>query len=378
MKQMQSREAVENQWRLGFVMPNLHARDPFDFDFGDIAIIRGDNYRLQQIMHGNHAANSLISGFRCCLGSRLPSALIYRNSGQLSNLREAMVDARNSIAVACSSYGWVQSIGNLNNFAVRDTDHFDFYPRWPSENGNSLNYQGPAQNLHTDRPESFQGMTYPYLPVDFTVQPVFDADLYAAILKAWKRVHVTRRPNRHDGRLFRALSIAYEACRVPQAMDNPLYDHGKHCSLWVSAFETLAHKEGMSGPKQVIELIGRKELRNPRLSRKFRMKSGTKPAGKPKPKFFPLNAIQRLYSYLHRARNAFLHGNHLSVSALIPKCLAEGIRLLDVAPLVFHTALEAHFIPANPTQVAKLNPVDQWEDGFRYKPVEEAFLRSLT
>ena len=54
-----------------------------------------------------------------------------------------------------------------------------------------------------------------------------------------------------------------------------------------------------------------------------------------------LNLVQRLYKRLCDSRNAFLHGNTLTTKIFIPSGLREGVRLLDVAPLIYLTALEA-------------------------------------
>lgn len=350
-------------------MPNLHSRDSFEFDFGEIAIVSGNQARLQQIMYGNPAASALLTGFGHCLGAKLSSALIYRNEQEFLNPWDAMVDARNCLAVACSSFGWIQSIGHKNNLYVRDTDHFDFFPRWPSKDGNHLLYRGPALNLCTSDATGFQGMTYPYLPVNFLVQPVHDENLLPKLKESWRRIHVMRQPTDCDLRLFRALSVAYEACRAPQAMDNPIYDHGKHCSLWVSAFETLAHSGKKGGFEQVVKLIGDRQLIDPKLRREKRIKLGDKK--------YNLNAAQRLYRHLHRARNAFLHGNHLSIRTFVPKHLAKGIRLLDVAPLVFHTALEAYFTASESNGASSIEDVDMVRSFLRTNPLEDGYLRAL-
>ena len=160
-------------------------------------------------------------------------------------------------------------------------------------------------NLLSTNIQEFRGTTHPYLSVSSFSQPTFDDDLLSSMMEAWRRVHVRGRPSRGDRRLFRALSVAYEACRVPQAMDNPLYDHGKHCSLWVSAFETLAHPGTWVGFQQVVDLVGKRNLADTHLKRKVRMKVSMKGG---KPKYQALNVAQRLYVRLYGARNKFLHG----------------------------------------------------------------------
>lgn len=354
-------------------MPNLISRD--SFNFGDISIVSGDEDLLKEIEENNPAAEALLSGFKASLAvGKRPAALIYRNPHKFADLRMAMIDARNAVAVASACYGWIGTIGQPNAFALRYTDHFDFYPRWPTTDGKRLVYQGPAISL-VSNVASFSGTTHPYLSVTNFSQPAFDDDLLPSITKAWRRIHVTGRASRQDHRLFRALSVAYEACRVPQAMDNPFYDHGKHCSLWVSAFETLAHSGTWAGHTQVVTLIGKRHLADPRLSRKVCMKVSMKGGKGGKPKIAPLNVAQRLYTRLYAARNKFLHGNKISLRDFVPKGLGEGIRLLDTAPLVFHTALEAFLL---------LKPLPPPKDGaeeihriLRYKALEDGFVRAL-
>ena len=360
----------EGDWRLGCVMPNLTVRE--SFAFGDIAVVGGSDERLHQIRQQNQAAEALLSGFTYSLGpERIPTSLIYRNPNSFRNLWDAIVDARNCVAVACSCFGWIQSIGHPNCFVYRYTDHFDFYPRRASADGDSLVYVGPAQSLRSSFLDGFQGMTHPYLSVTSFDRPTYDGDLLTNLVRAWGRIHVGHRALTRDRRLFRALTVAYEACRVPQSMDNPLYDHGKHCSLWVSAFETLAHPGTRVGPKQVVELIGKRQLNDPRLSRNVRMRL-TKGGA-----LGSYNAAQRLYIHLYRARNAFLHGNRLPIRTFVPQCLAKGIRLLDVTPLVFHTALEAFCGPSASNGTSGVREADFVRSILRYNVLENGYLRAF-
>lgn len=65
-------------------------------------------------------------------------------------------------------------------------------------------------------------------------------------------------------------------------------------------------------------------------------------------RFRLLNLVQRLYKRLHDSRNAFLHGNKLRTKLFVPPGLKDGVRLLDVAPLLYLAALEAELIPQQP------------------------------
>jgi hypothetical protein len=190
-------------------------------------------------------------------------------------------------------------------------------------------------------------------------RPEPDERIFGALRTVWRRVHILQKVQPANYRQLRSLSVAYEACRVPQAMDNPLYDHGKHCSFWVAAIEALAHRARKgSGLKQVLDLLERREIRDRRVRRR-RFTLVNKRATKKIKRFRLLNLVQRLYKHLYDSRNAFLHGNKLRIKLFVPPGLKEGVRLLDVAPLLYLTALEAELIPQQPvvaTPLKKLSP----------------------
>lgn len=330
----------KSEWCLGFSMPNLLL--PGHFEFGDLAIVNGLDERVEAIANENHAARVLMNGFIYKLNPECrPSAMIFKREHHFSDLWGAMVDARNICAVLASCYGWIKSIGQLNRHVYRDTDHFDFFPLRPRVDGKYLDCIGPEVNSSMVARDEFKGFTHPYLFVHPCLRLEIDDWMFSVFCKVWSRIHISGKGTRSDRRLMRALSVAYEACKVPLGMENFLHDHGRHCALWVSAFESLAHPGPgkMVGYKNVVELIGRRVLSDSKMSRKVRMKVGVK---NKKSVFLALNTSQRLYIQLYRARNAFLHGNRLSLDTFIPQNLGSGIRLLDTAPVIFHAALEAY------------------------------------
>ena len=312
-----------------------------------------------------------------------PAAVIYRSPTTLKTLMEAIVDARNCFAMACVLNGWQHSIGEMNNFLIRDSDYFDFYPRWPSDDGMRLCYMGPALELVSGVPANFTAQAHPYIqPSDpLFGKPEPDGDIFAALCRVWRRIHIERKPQSADYRRLRSLSVAYEACRVPQSMDNPLYDHGKHCSFWVSALETLAHPTRKNVTiQEVLSLLENRKMRNSRISR--RRLTVVKWAKKTKDrKRLPLNLVQRLYKRLYDSRNAFLHGNRLTTKIFIPAGLKKGVRLLDVAPLIYLTALEADIGRRPPRSLQSKNSTIRLramiEEALRHHALENAFCRSM-
>ena len=372
----------EQHWRLAYVLPNLQLESSIEFD--GLAFVPNSDPRLGPIRINNRASCALLDGFKDAGGTQLrPAAAIHVSPTTITNLMEAIVDARNCLALACVLNGWNISIGEPNNFLIRDTDYFDFYPRWPSDDGKNLCYLGPALEWVSPVPTTFTAQAHPYiLPSNprFS-RPEPDQELFSSLCTIWRRIHVTKKAQPADYRRLRSLSIAYEACRVPQGMDNPLYDHGKHCSFWVSALETLAHPTRKRVTlREVLSLLEKRPMRDPRINRrrltviKLAKKKGERER-------MALNLVQRLYKRLYDARNAFLHGNKLSIKIFIPSGLQKGIRLLDVAPLIYLTALEAEIGQPQSRALRSKNLTTRMrallESGFRRKLLEEAFCRAM-
>ncbi|MCG2812091.1 MAG: hypothetical protein L6428_11670 [Candidatus Aminicenantes bacterium] len=98
--------------------------------------------------------------------------------------------------------------------------------------------------------------------------------------------------------------MAYKATELPNIGVPTIYDFGTKTGLWVSAFEILAHPRGKQvGYKNVLELLGSYKLKEKKLNmKKYRMEKKLKKG---------INAVQKLYLYLNKTRNDFLHGNSI-------------------------------------------------------------------
>lgn len=347
------------EWLMAYAMPNLLIRETFEF--GELAIVGASDVRLQQIVDSNPAAAALHAGFDHCLpiDSR-PSAAILRRHHRLKDPWQALVDARNIVAVLACCQGWVRNIGLLNHIFYRATEHFDFYPYRPHEDGKFLLcYNSETSSISTHL-EYFKGGVHPWLFIHPTHQLIVDEVLFSSLQSIWERMHVKGAMDHRDRRLMRSLAVAYEACRTPVQMESFLHDHGRHCSLWVSALETLAHpgppdKVGIS---HVLDLIGRKKLWDDIWNDRETYKIGQ---GQSK-RVYSLNVAQQFYRDLYQARNDFLHGNELAIDTFVPPELGAEIRLLDTAPLVYHAAIESHvFSDMNSNDVTRWSGL---EDGF--------------
>ena len=88
----------------------------------------------------------------------------------------------------------------------------------------------------------------------------------------------------------------------------------------------------------------------------------------------PLNYVQKLYFRLYRARNAFLHGNPVERDLLfIGKTDSDSV-FIQVAPLVYQSALEARLVPQQERRRRKLEEVIR--SAFRFRPLESALLKT--
>jgi hypothetical protein len=331
-------------WRFAFLLPNLQLQGPIEI--GPVAFVPRSDHRLQELMRENAAMKLMVESTRTIDGRQVnPVAVLYdANSALGDHPGPGIFDARNCVALACVIHGWVTSVGCENTFFIRDTDYFDFFRRWPTSDGQNIAYSGQALQTYAALPKSLTVQPHPYIG---TVHPLYngvglDNKLFGALTRVWRAVHIAKRARSVHRRVLRSLSIAYEACRVPEGMGHTLHDHGSHCALWVSALEALAHPGGKQGQvhlSNVFDLLGRRPLFGYRLSR--RVSTIIRRPNKQPPIRRALNLVQRLYYSLYRARNAFIHGNPLRESNFLSKRLKKGVRLIDVAPLLYLVALEA-------------------------------------
>jgi len=125
-------------------------------------------------------------------------------------------------------------------------------------------------------------------------------------------------------------------------MEIPIYNHGKHCASWVCALETLVHSgAAWVGKLDVLKHLQKREFRCTKLAvKRFLHKVGTK-----KEHFEDFTFVQHLCWLLYEARNDFMHGNELKEETFLPPEIKKGVRLLDVASLLYQTALESDRLP---------------------------------
>jgi len=343
-------------WGLIVVLPNLHLKNPREFP--PFAFVPNNDERLTEVRKATKSAAALLNNFTDNFGrSCPPSALILdKNAPQRFRDWNAVVDLRNAFAIASICRGWQSKIGTPNVWWPLYSDYFDFYPFRPAADGIGLVHVGQGLSSYDDARE-FGGQPHPDISTgkhwNFDV-PV-DEQLLASLVAIWNRRLSLQRRDWKSEALFRSLAVAFRAARLAKGSDNQMFDLGIQLSLWVSAHECLVHpgRRGRADFNAVWDLLaGRRWIyRELRIKSRIRYIRG-KPDQTP-----PLNYVQKLYFRLHRARNAFLHGNPVRRDLVfIGKTNSDSV-FIQVAPLIYQTALEARLIPPRKHRRRKLEEV---------------------
>jgi len=241
-------------------------------------------------------------------------------------------------AISCVLQSSQFTIGSPNAVGMRFSDYFDFYPYSPTRDGQELLHDGHALRS-LDLAEDFRGQPYPDLPPSgsLLLASSYDENLFKMLFKAWVERFERGRQTWRTNCLFRSLAIAYHACSLPKKNSLWFYDFGVGVALWVSAFEALAHpgRNGRSDLGTVLNLMSQAKFLDSTLNRRRKIKWGNNPRHG--------NAAGFLYWRLYESRNAFLHGNPVTVHDVLYKNRNQRALLTRVAPILFSVALSCHF-----------------------------------
>lgn len=203
----------------------------------------------------------------------------------------AIVEARRQGLIANSPRGFPYS------------DSFDFYTVHPGRDGTHVTLRTPTEEGLHDLAK-FHGQPTPVVLHPYHQSVDFDDVLGVPLLAlfAGRRVDKALR-----ARVLRSLHAAYAACRAPFHHLGGSLDVGMTTSLWVTAFEVLAHPGGPGDvkPEHVRELI--KSIPWPDRSLRRRSRVPVVGAGRRIPDGRAIPPVQ-IYGRLYAARCAYLHG----------------------------------------------------------------------
>jgi hypothetical protein len=138
---------------------------------------------------------------------------------------------------------------------------FDFYAYTLTIDYLRLVTSNPALS-GIDLVEEFHGQTTAGLPVSNWDRLDYDEVLLKALLAEWERRFSNLNAAWRSLALFRSLNMAHAAAQIPGVVGVTDYSLGLNISLWVSAFEILAHPEtDDGGVKQVYQLLDQVDWR---------------------------------------------------------------------------------------------------------------------
>jgi hypothetical protein len=264
-----------------------------------------------------------------------PSVLIGR--GRLQRKPEAVLAFRNALAISAVARAWERFLAlDSQNDPFKFSDYFDFYPHLPTRDFSGL-VVNTASVMGYDSTDEFSGQVAPELGHSSHRTEFYDAELFGALLERWEARHRggrTREPT--DEALFRSLEMAFRAARVPHANRGSIGDYGAAISLWVSAFEILAWpKNQHARTSDVLHLLRPASVVSKRLARRHYKALVPGKGSTPQ----PVTLMEKLYCEMYHARNAFLHGNPVTVNTLFPSQHSTRLTLLCFAPVLYKCAL---------------------------------------
>ena len=324
-----------DNWEFVFILPNISIKESVGNEY--IAISPPDDPRVQNLIQMHSNIRYLVTGFTDQLNNKITPSVLIRNS-KFSNkyVRDSLIDFRNIYSICCVISGW-QSILNRDDGQLMPSnalysDYFDIYPIVPhSSIDDCLAIISPAVR-GLDQASKFTGQISPSIVFPIS-NPNYDDALFKALSKEWMNRYTLR--NYSDWKLsslFRSLQIAYQAYSMPDSNFSTIYDYGTNLSLWVSAFEILAHpkKETVNLPS-VLSLLDNSFLSKELTKRLYTVALRNKSCR--------VNLVQKLYYQIYNARNSYIHGNTVKMKDITSWGKTTRHPLYVFAPLIFKIAL---------------------------------------
>jgi len=326
---------MNGTWEFGYLLPHVGFSEPIEN--GPVALVSHNDPRLLGLAQASFGVNQLLTRFTDQFGEEIqPSALLFASDRPATVDYYAVTSFRNCVAISSIIDGWVRELTGGNAGYHLWSDYFDFYP-FTVDAGDDLAARSVASR-EINRPDDFRGQKTAYLPTLRARACGVDEEILSRLWSRWDRFFANAVQERATRVLFRSLEVAYQAMRVPASGSRAptIHEIGVGVSLWVSAFEILAHPwRANANLGTVLDLLERAEWLNRDLaSRRYRVRYRNRPR--------QVNYVQHLYAGLYSARCDYLHGNPVTPRSLFPDHRGEGPTLLHIAPLIYRAALDGH------------------------------------
>jgi hypothetical protein len=303
---------MSGTWEFGYLLPHVAFSE--SIENGPVALVPHDDPRLRALAQASFGVNQLLTRFTDQFGEELqPSALLLASGRPATVDYYAVTTFRNCVAISSVIDGWVRQLTGGNAGYPLWSDYFDFYPFTVDADGD-LSARSVASR-EINRPADFRGQKTPYLPTLRARTCGVDDNILSRLWSRWDRFFANDVQERASRVLFRSLEVAYQAMRVPASGSRAptIHEIGVGISLWVSAFEVLAHPwRANANLGTVLDLLERTELVERDLAaRRYRIRYRNRPR--------QANYVQHLYAELYAARCDYLHGNPVTPRNLCPR-----------------------------------------------------------
>ncbi len=330
-------------WLILSILPNIDLR--VEIAAEQVAIVPPTDERVVALRGEHPNLEQFLARFTSSHGRVVhPAVMLFETDApNTKRTGEAMVGIRNALAVSTVLQQTALELLYPQGHRILFTDPFDFYP-WNLDRDfdRMINITPASMAIH--RVDDFAGQPSPGSPVHTLQATGIDRVLFAEILAHWDAAYRQPRATPMNRALFRSLNMASAAMRMPATTAATIFDYGRQCGLWISAFEILAHFEhGRANLANVFALFDRKRFHMRRLNaRRFRVRYGGQRLS--------VTLAHKLYERLYRVRNDFLHGNPVTVKSL--QIARSGRFIGHFAPLLYRFALrnflDLHFVPPAP------------------------------
>jgi hypothetical protein len=333
-------QTVIMSWLILSILPNIDLR--VEIAAEQVAIVPPADERVVALRSEHPNLELFLTRFTGSHGRVVHPAILLFDAQAPDTKRtgEAMVGIRNALAVSTVLQQTALELQHPQGHRILFTDPFDFYP-WNLDRDFDRMISITPASMAIHRVGDFAGQSSPGSPVH-TLQPIgIDRILLSEILDHWNAAYGQPRMTLMDRALFRSLNMANAAMRMPATTAATIFDYGRQCGLWISAFEILAHFEhGRANLANVFALLDMKRFHMRQLNaRRYRVRYGGQRLS--------VTLAHKLYERLYRVRNDFLHGNPVTVKSL--QIAQSGRFIGHFAPLLYRFALrnflDLHFVP---------------------------------
>jgi hypothetical protein len=309
-------------------------KEPFEHEY--LAIVSPEDDRCKDLgkLHPTFLPflNRFTDTFRRHI---IPSILLMRDDApQWVRSMEAVGGFRDILSISAIVYNRTAVIIYRLPRNYQYSTSFDFYAWILTLDYLKLVTNNPALSGF-ELVEDFHGQTTAGLPVSNWDRLDYDEILVKALLGEWQRRFSNPNPSWRSLSLFRSLNMAHAAAQIPGVVEVTNQSLGRSISLWVSAFEILAHPgKDDTGVKRVYDLLNQVDWR----TQACRQNTYACYEGRSKKTKGPSrNLACWIYGEINHARNDYLHGNSIGDDRLVVK--STGQNLFTYTPSLYRLLL---------------------------------------